>query len=344
MLSKSWLKGVVLLLALLFLSAMVLQADAWARAGGGSRSGGGSIGSRGSRSASPPRPYTAPSPTQPSRPSTGVTPTSPRPMTPTPASPSQPSSFWRSFGGGMLGGLAGGLLFRSLFGGPSAYGAPGAGGGGGVGLLDILILIGIGYLIYWYIKKKRQEAVAAQGGYMQSSATLEQPVEAQYPPVYDQPVRSADQQDLEQGLANIKQFDPYFQEAAFQDLAMDVFFKIQGAWANRDMSPVRSMLTEEMFRILQDDAERLKADKKINRLENIAVRSVDITEAWQESGTDFITVRIYANLLDYNVDENTGQVIEGSKTEPVKFEEYWTFTRPVGNNPWQLSAIQQAPA
>jgi len=71
------------------------------------------------------------------------------------------------------------------------------------------------------------------------------------------------------------------------------------------------------------------------------VRSVDISEAWQESGQDFITVRIYANLLDYTVDEKTDQVLSGSKTEPVKFEEYWTFTRQVGNNPWQLSAIQQ---
>ena len=38
----------------------------------------------------------------------------------------------------------------------------------------------------------------------------------------------------------------------------------------------------------------------------------------------------------------SGEVIAGSKTEPVKFEEYWTFTRPVGNNPWRLSAINQA--
>ena len=83
--------------------------------------------------------------------------------------------------------------------------------------------------------------------------------------------------------------------------------------------------------------------QKINRLENIAVRSVDITEAWQESGSDFITVRVYANLLYYNVDEATGQVVEGSKSEPVKFEEYWTFTRPVGDNAWKLSAINQAP-
>jgi predicted lipid-binding transport protein (Tim44 family) len=101
------------------------------------------------------------------------------------------------------------------------------------------------------------------------------------------------------------------------------------------------LLTEEMSGILQGDAEKLKSEKKINRLENIAVRSVDLVEVWQESGRDYITVRFYANLLDYTVDETTGQVVSGNKTEPVKFEEYWTFSRPVGNNPWQLSAINQ---
>jgi predicted lipid-binding transport protein (Tim44 family) len=69
---------------------------------------------------------------------------------------------------------------------------------------------------------------------------------------------------------------------------------------------------------------------------------VEISEVWQEAGKDFITVRFYANLLDYTTDEMSGAVVSGSKTEPVKFEEFWTFTRPVGNNPWQLSAINQA--
>jgi len=55
-----------------------------------------------------------------------------------------------------------------------------------------------------------------------------------------------------------------------------------------------------------------------------------------------LVLLVYANLLDYTIDEATGTVLSGSKTEPVKFEEYWTFTRLVGNNPWQLSAIQQA--
>jgi len=34
-------------------------------------------------------------------------------------------------------------------------------------------------------------------------------------------------------------------------------------------------------------------------------------------------------------------VVEGSRTEPVKFEEFWTFVRPLGPNPWRLTAIQQ---
>jgi predicted lipid-binding transport protein (Tim44 family) len=331
---KTWTKGVLTLFALLFLCAWAFQLDAWARAGGG-----GSSGSRGSRSMSAPKPYTAPTTPSPSptRPSTGPGATAPQPA------PSS-GSFMRSFGGGLLGGLAGGLLFRSLFGGPAAQSGTGAGatGGGGIGMMDILLLAGIAYLIYWYIKKKRQEA-SATAGYYQSSGNVELPPQPQYPPVYDLPQAAAPggDQDLERGLANIRQFDPSFDAAKFQELCMDTFFKIQGAWANRDMTTIRNLLTDEMFRILQGDAEALKAQKKINRLENIAVRSVDITEAWQESGSEFITARVYANLLDYNVDEITGQVVEGSKTEPVKFEEYWTFTRPVGNNPWQLSAINQ---
>ena len=55
---------------------------------------------------------------------------------------------------------------------------------------------------------------------------------------------------------------------------------------------------------MQRDADKLKAEKKINKLDNIAVRSVEITEAWQEGGMDFITVRFLASLLDYTVSES----------------------------------------
>jgi predicted lipid-binding transport protein (Tim44 family) len=100
---------------------------------------------------------------------------------------------------------------------------------------------------------------------------------------------AAENSDVERGISHVRQMDAGFDEKDFTDACMDVFFRVQGAWANRDMTTVRDVLTDEMHGILSEDARKLKAERKINRLDNIAVRSVDITEAWQESGQDSIT-------------------------------------------------------
>jgi predicted lipid-binding transport protein (Tim44 family) len=105
---------------------------------------------------------------------------------------------------------------------------------------------------------------------------------------------------------------------------------------------LRSLLTDDLLAQLQTDVDRLKSEKKLNRVENIAVRTCELTEAWQETGQDFATVYFYANCLDYDVNELTGEVVRGSKLEPSKFEEYWTFSRPAGRGAWKLSAITQA--
>jgi predicted lipid-binding transport protein (Tim44 family) len=148
--------------------------------------------------------------------------------------------------------------------------------------------------------------------------------------------------DLERGLGYIRQMDSAFDPVRFTETAADVFFNIQAAWTARDMGAMRHGLTPEMYETLQKECERLRAERRVNRLENIAVRTVEVTEAWQEGGQDFVTVHFLASLLDYTVDETSNQVVAGSRTEPVKFEEYWTFVRPVGPHAWKLSAIQQA--
>ena len=86
-------------------------------------------------------------------------------------------------------------------------------------------------------------------------------------------------------------------------MVMDMFFKIQGGWMNRDLSSVSGLLTDEIKQVFQEEQDRLLRDKQVNRLENIAVRKVDIAEVWQESGQDYITASIYANLLDYTTDD-----------------------------------------
>lgn len=301
--------------AVMFLSITVMELTAHARAGGSRSSG-----SSGSRSYSrPASPSSQPRQQQQAAPA------------PSPFQQQAGGGFMRNMAGGIMGGMLGSMLFSSFAG----AGAVTAGGtGGGIGIFEIILLAGIGYLIYRFIKKKRadrQSLALVQGGYSQQETTPAS--------VYQTSETVVD--EVATGLSHVRQMDASFDEIRFNDLVMDIFFKIQGAWMNRNLAPVSGFLTNEMTRIFQEDLDRLRRDKQINRLENIAVRNVEIIEVWQESGHDYITVSIYANLLDYTTDDTTGAVVAGSKTEPVKFEEYWTFTRPVGNNPWQLSAINQ---
>jgi predicted lipid-binding transport protein (Tim44 family) len=308
--------------AVMFMSLSVMELNADARAGSGRSSG--SLGSRSySRPASN---YSQPSPARPQ-----AAPAA-RPFQQQPAG----GGFLRSMAGGLVGGMLGGMLFRSL---GMAGGGMGGGVGGGIGIFEILLLAGIGYLIYRFIKNRREAVPAAaygQGEYQGGYRDLTLPSSN-----YQYQAEQLPAGDLESGLAHIRQMDPAFDETRFGDTAMDIFFKIQGSWMNRELAPVAGLLTAEMKRILQGDLDQLLRDKRINRLENIAVRKVEVAEAWQESGQDYITALIHANLLDYTTDDTTGAVVSGSKTDPVKFEEFWTFTRPVGNNQWQLSAIQQ---
>ncbi len=54
-----------------------------------------------------------------------------------------------------------------------------------------------------------------------------------------------------------------------------------------------------------------------------------------------MTVHLAGSLVDYTVDDASGALVAGAKA-PQEFEEFWTFTRSVGPNPWRLSAIQSS--
>lgn len=312
----------LLAISVILLFSVVWVNWAFARIGG-SRS----FGSRGSRSMSTPtRSYSPSTPSAPSPASPGSTSTGANAapgQTPSQYPPPQPGGFMR----GMAGGLAGGFLGSMLFGGMGG----GTGGGGGIGPLEILLLLGLGYLGFRYFRKRQEAVAAAPAPYRE---TVPGPYAGQATAV------DAAGEDRSKGMEYIRRMDPSFDEKAFGDTASDLFFRLQGGWTRRDLSAVSGLLTDEMRATLQADADALKAKGRINRLENISVRNVEITEAWQESGQDYVTVLFLASLLDYTTDEK-GKVLSGSDAVPVKFEEFWTFTRPVGPGAWRLAAIQQ---
>jgi predicted lipid-binding transport protein (Tim44 family) len=314
----------------LFLTSLVVTAVAEARAGGGF-----SGGSRGSRSYSAPRSPSAPaSPSSPTSPQRGF------------SSPTQPQRPGFGFGGmgGMIGGfLLGGLLGGLLFGGLGH----GFGGLGGIGLMDILLIAGIGYLAFAFFRRRQpQPAYAGAPGRSEwaptETAMPERPMAmgSAAGPAVGPTVGSVDE-DLDRGIAAIRTMDAGFTPVRFAEISRTIFLRVQSAWTARDLGPVRADLTEEMAGSLETDLARLKTLRRVNKLDKLSVESAEVTEAWQEYGNDFVTVRFRASVLDYTLDETTGAVVEGSNTLPTGFDEYWTFVRSVGPNPWRLSAIQQ---
>ncbi|MEN8200640.1 MAG: Tim44 domain-containing protein, partial [Thermodesulfobacteriota bacterium] len=244
----------------------------------------------------------------------------------------QKSGFGRGLAGGLLGGALGGMLFGSLFG----------MGGSGMGILPLLLLGVVGYFFY------KRFAASRTGG---------APPGYQPPPQdrgfgtsqsgagtgFSQPPPSPEPQvsSLDEGIGLIRIADPDFDPAYFVEVASDVFFKVQAGWMRRDIDSYRHLLGEQLAAEYVGHFDEMKAKGEINKLESISIRKVELVAAGSENGEDFATVLFTANLLDYTVDDTSGDLISGSMTEPVKFAEEWTWARPIGTQEWKLEGLKE---
>jgi len=243
------------------------------------------------------------------------------------------SSFMRGLGGGLLGGFLGSMLF----GGMGHAAGTGGFGGSGIGLFEILIFGGLIYFLYKkFVGRPKQSPdrsvyASSDPGYASRGDEAPRPINTQ---------GMAFSNSAADGMDAIRQSDPAFDPEEFKEFAQDVFFKVQAAWTRRDIAVMEDYLGRDLLDEYRGHFDDLKKKGEINRLENIAVRKVEIVDMGEMDGEEFVIVRFTANLLDYTVDEETGRVVSGDPSEPVKFDERWAFARPKGMVEWKLEGIQ----
>ncbi|WP_028580007.1 Tim44 domain-containing protein [Desulfogranum japonicum] len=247
----------------------------------------------------------------------------------------QKSSFGRGLAGGLLGGALGGLLFGSMFG----------MGGSGMGILPLLVLGVVGYILYKkFINRPTSSSSPGFQPPPQNGTGNGQVYQGNFgaggtnsvgpPPV-------PPEASLESGLAEIRMSDPGFDDAHFIEVASDVFFQVQAGWMRRDLDSYRHLLGTQLASEYEQHFKEMKAKGHINKLESIAIRKVEMVDAGSVNGEDFVTVLFTANLLDYTVDDTTGDLISGSMTQPIKFAEKWTWARPIRTENWKLEGIEE---
>jgi Zn finger protein HypA/HybF involved in hydrogenase expression len=120
--------------------------------------------------------------------------------------------------------------------------------------------------------------------------------------------------------------DPAFQWLAFANRVKHMFMTLQDAWTNLDDKKVRPFVTDTHFDMIRYWIERMRSSGRRDVLEDVRIQRIEIAKIEHDVWYDAITVRIFASMIDYQVD-NTGRVVSGRKGAQRAFSEYWTVIR-----------------
>jgi predicted lipid-binding transport protein (Tim44 family) len=222
----------------------------------------------------------------------------------------------------VAGALIGNILFETL--GESAH-----------HVMVVPVDVGFGLVIFVLLILRRQLSARA-GARVPSPGRARAMVPEVAVTVEGEPGPAS---DLDDGVRDIRKTDPGFDPARFAGYTGMIFRDVHSAWMTWDIASLRPRLTPDMYGALVAQCEQLRDARRSNRVDAVDVRT-EITEAWQETGRDFVTAYVVGSLIDYTVDDASDAPVEGSRDVPRNVNEFWTFTRPAGLNFWMLSAIQ----
>lgn len=312
----------ILAAALLPLMGAIGVTPADARLGGGH-----SFGSRGSFSFRPPRP-------------TSIAPgAAPFERTPTPGPGynrglgANGGSFAarRPFTTGLLGGLLGAGIFGLLLGGGFMHMGLGFGGFFGL-LLQLLILF---FIVRWLFR-----LFAGRGGGMQPSI---------FGPMGGNPMgrdfqgpagaQARAQTDAQTGAQTGPSATPLQLTPADRQAFAQCLIYVQQAWGAGDLRAISQAASPELNAYFQEQATTLARQGLRNRVSQVQVEAMELSEAWSEGERDFATVAMRFSMIDVTEDAS-GRVVDGDPNLRALVSEIWTFTRRRGSH-WILSAIQQ---
>lgn len=221
------------------------------------------------------------------------------------------------------------------YGGGGDGGGGGGGGGGDDGLFYLIwiifrlvpfpfnvILIAVVLAAFYLAKRKR----AGRTGTVMNTILSAPQTPAFVPPPAPLAAAPVSPQMTAASLSDLKSRDPNFSEQQFEDLASTAFFKIQEAWATKDMAVARAFASPALFQRFETQLGQLRQKGWTNKIENLVIGSIDVAEAVHDGGFDYVTARINAAAADYTVDDKTGAIVGGTRNQR-QFSEYWTFLR-----------------
>jgi hypothetical protein len=126
--------------------------------------------------------------------------------------------------------------------------------------------------------------------------------------------------------AALRQVDPEFDDEAFRAIARETFYKVREARRLQNPQEPAELLSPQMQSELQNVISGDVASHRHHLLPFLTVNDAVIAGAQVVGGKEEIDVQLSISAAEEDVDDRTGQILEGDDTER-SWEERWRFTR-----------------
>ena len=131
-------------------------------------------------------------------------------------------------------------------------------------------------------------------------------------------------------MSDYQSLDPNFSEEALKEHLSNLYLKMQDCCTKRDVEPIRPYFADSLYQQFERQMRSLKGAHRTNYVERIAILDVQLRGFYQENGSDVIIAELYTRITDYTLDDETGEVVSGSRTAE-KFMTYeYALSRPSG--------------
>lgn len=114
--------------------------------------------------------------------------------------------------------------------------------------------------------------------------------------------------------------------------AYNNYVEIQKAWMNRDLTPVKHILTDEIFNMYQMQVETLIEDNQVNVMSHFEFVCGDIISVNTKKNIETTKVILCVNCKDYIKDLNKHKVVSGDKGATITYVYELTFIRDLNSN------------
>ena len=142
-------------------------------------------------------------------------------------------------------------------------------------------------------------------------------------------------------LKQLELEDPLWNHRRMKARIEEIFLKVQKAWMERNQDLAKDCMSDRIYTKHKMQTDEMLANGRKNVLAKINLKEVMIISVadYDDDTKDSFSAHIKGSMIDYDVDDKTGNVLSGDKTKIESFKEIWHFIRK--GNKWVLDEIDQ---